>query len=109
MAAMLTLCRVGVAQEAIQEVYTAAITKAASDKDQVDLSNAFVAAFAQLPGKDDSDKLLDTLLSAVDYTITFNGCEQPKPFAKGGWGVWHGIITAPSQPCELCVPVRAPL
>lgn len=76
-------CTAGVAQEAVQDVYTAAITQAGTSKEQQDLSNAFVAAFAQLPGKQDSNKLLETLLSAVDYTITFNGCEQPKPFVTG--------------------------
>lgn len=73
----------GLPKEAVQDVYTQAITKAATDKEQVDLSNAFVAAFTQLDTREHSNKLLDTLLTALDYTITFNGCKQPEPFAKG--------------------------
>uniref|UniRef100_A0A383VYG4 Uncharacterized protein n=1 Tax=Tetradesmus obliquus TaxID=3088 RepID=A0A383VYG4_TETOB len=72
----------GIPKEAVQDVYTAAITKAGTEKEQWQLSNAFVAAFAQLDSAKHSDKLLESLLSAVDYTITFNGCEAPKAFAK---------------------------
>jgi hypothetical protein len=94
----------GIPKEAAQDVYTAAITKAGTDKEQWQLSNAFVAAFAQLDSAKDSDKLLESLLHAVDYTITFNGCEAPKAFAKSKcWGsiqLWADVL-APGVEREL--------
>lgn len=72
----------GVPREAVQDVYTAAITKAGTEAEQQHLSNAFVAAIAQLDSSEDSSKLLESLLSAIDYTITFNGCDAPRTFAK---------------------------
>lgn len=86
----------GIPKEAVQDVYTQAITKAATDKEQVDLSNAFVAAFTQLDTREHSNKLLDSLLTAIDYTITFDGCKQPEPFAKGE-RTWLWQTTFPQQ------------
>lgn len=72
----------GLPREAVKEVFTAAITKAGESSSQQQLSSAFVEAFAQLDS-DNGNKLLDSLLGAMDATVAVSGCSSAHEFAAG--------------------------
>lgn len=78
---------VGLPQEAVQDVYKAAITKAGEQKTQQQLSNGFVAALTQINDVNNGQELLDNLLSAVEGTIKASGCKSAEKFTQGGAGL----------------------
>ncbi len=74
----------GLPREAVRAVYTSAITKAGSNEAAARLGDAFVAARAQLQDSPEgAEQLLGVVLEALEYAITFSGCEAPREFAAG--------------------------